>query len=483
MTVRQVFYQATVRGVVEKSEAGYTKVQTDLVIMRRAGVAALRLARRQHPLAAQAAHLRQRAGGARRHRSVLSQGAVGDADSYVEIWLEKDALAGVVYPVTGAYDVPLMVARGYASVEFLHSAAEYINELDVPAYIYHLGDFDPSGVNAGEKIEETLRELAPERRDQFRTHRRHARADRGVGSADPPDQDIRQPRAKGFGDISVELDAIEPGTLRGLVRSGDRAASARRAIRGAQGRRGFRAPVDPRPGRHAAGQRKPPRRLIERRRRNDDARLLHRHHIDHARSGRQDLFARREEETQEDRGRGDRSRQRDNDRGDAGKHGRGAEADNGVENQVIALDSFIGATPGAPAEIGIVIEDELERLIGGRIPSAPDDRLLHGEGQACRRPPQAADAKLGLDPDRRRHARGHAGAMGAALAGRAAQASGSNSARDLDLPQDRIPRLVGAGGQRLGRREPGADARADPDQRSGHARRLAPACSRPVGSA
>jgi hypothetical protein len=27
MTVRQVFYQASVRGIVEKSEAGYTKVQ------------------------------------------------------------------------------------------------------------------------------------------------------------------------------------------------------------------------------------------------------------------------------------------------------------------------------------------------------------------------------------------------------------------------------------------------------------------------
>jgi hypothetical protein len=38
MTMRQVFYQASVRGIVEKSETGYTKVQTDLVQMRRAGV-------------------------------------------------------------------------------------------------------------------------------------------------------------------------------------------------------------------------------------------------------------------------------------------------------------------------------------------------------------------------------------------------------------------------------------------------------------
>src|SRR3954469_5760812 len=37
MTVRQVFYQATVRNIVEKSEAGYAKVQTDLTDMRRDG--------------------------------------------------------------------------------------------------------------------------------------------------------------------------------------------------------------------------------------------------------------------------------------------------------------------------------------------------------------------------------------------------------------------------------------------------------------
>ena len=36
-TVRQVFYQASVGDIVEKSEAGYAKVQTDLVLMRRAG--------------------------------------------------------------------------------------------------------------------------------------------------------------------------------------------------------------------------------------------------------------------------------------------------------------------------------------------------------------------------------------------------------------------------------------------------------------
>jgi hypothetical protein len=139
-----------------------------------------------------------------------------DAGSYVEIWLEKDALAGVVYPVTGVYDVPLMVARGYASLSFLYSAAEYINDLTVPTFIYHLGDFDPSGVNAGEKIEETLREMAP---DADITFERIAVTPEQIVDWDLPTRPTKasDTRAKSFGAISVELDAIEPNQLRALV--------------------------------------------------------------------------------------------------------------------------------------------------------------------------------------------------------------------------------------------------------------------------
>ena len=161
MTVRQVFYQATVHGLVEKAESGYGKVQTDLTVMRRAGELPYdwladntRWQRKPRTFSSVEEALRDTAAFYR--KSLWT-----DADCYVEIWLEKDALSGVIYPVTSMYDVPLMVARGYASLSFLYSAAEYINDLDVPTYIYQFGDFDPSGVNAGEKIEETLRELAP----------------------------------------------------------------------------------------------------------------------------------------------------------------------------------------------------------------------------------------------------------------------------------------------------------------------------------
>jgi hypothetical protein len=217
MTVRQVFYQASVRGLVEKSEAGYGKVQTDLVYMRRSGAMPYdwladntRWQRKPRTYGSVEEALHETA---RFYRKSLWT----DAAAYVEIWLEKDALSGVVYPVTNLYDVPLMVARGYASLSFLHSAAEYISNLEVPAYIYHFGDHDPSGVNAGEKIEETLRELAPAAEIFFE---RVAVTRQQIAEWNLPSRPTKSTdsRAKNFIGDSVELDAIDPETLRALVK-------------------------------------------------------------------------------------------------------------------------------------------------------------------------------------------------------------------------------------------------------------------------
>jgi hypothetical protein len=218
MTVRQVFYQATVRGIVDKTESSYDKVQTDLVLMRRAGELPydwltdnIRWRRKPRTFTGVEEALRSTA---RHYRKALW----ADTDAYVEVWLEKDALAGVVYPVTEDHDVPLMVARGYASLSFLHTAAEHIDQLDVPTYIYHFGDFDPSGVNAGEKIEQTLRVMAADAEIHFE---RVAVTNRQIADWNLPTRPTKQSdsRAKGFGPISVELDAIEPSRLRDLVRA------------------------------------------------------------------------------------------------------------------------------------------------------------------------------------------------------------------------------------------------------------------------
>jgi hypothetical protein len=46
-----------------------------------------------------------------------------EADDYIEVWCEKEALAGVLLDVTGEFDVPLMVSRGFASESYLYSGS------------------------------------------------------------------------------------------------------------------------------------------------------------------------------------------------------------------------------------------------------------------------------------------------------------------------------------------------------------------------
>jgi hypothetical protein len=217
MSVRGAYYQATVRELVAKTESGYNKIQTDLVLMRRGGVLPYgwitdntRWQRKPRTFGSIDEALDHTM---RLYRKSLWR----DADCYVEVWIEKDALAGVILPVTSEFDVPLMVARGYASLSFLYEAAKYINDLDVPTFIYHLGDFDPSGVNAGEAIERSLRELAPNAAITFErlavTPQQIVRWNLPTRPTKPTDT-----RSKRFGDISVELDAIDPNTLRDIVR-------------------------------------------------------------------------------------------------------------------------------------------------------------------------------------------------------------------------------------------------------------------------
>jgi hypothetical protein len=217
MTVRQVFYQASVCGIVEKDESGYAKVQTDLVDLRRSGVLpyvwladSTRWQRKPTTFGSVQEALEDTA---RLYRKALW----ATADSYAEIWIEKDALAGVVYPVTSRYDVPLMVARGYASLSFLHEAAEYMSTLARSVFVYHLGDFDPSGVNAANAIEQTLREMAPDAEIHFE---RLAVSPAQIRDWTLPTRPTKKTdsRAKKFkSDISVELDAIPPGRLRRIV--------------------------------------------------------------------------------------------------------------------------------------------------------------------------------------------------------------------------------------------------------------------------
>ncbi|MDP8931106.1 MAG: hypothetical protein M3O70_21665 [Actinomycetota bacterium] len=219
MTVRQIFYQATTLGVVAKTEAEYKGTVVRLLTeMRRSGelpfgwIADNTRWMRKPTSHSSLDQALQRTAEAYR-RSLWD-----DQDVYVEIWLEKEALAGVVFDITSEWDVPLMVTRGYPSLTYLYEAAEQIEGKSKSAYIYYLGDHDPSGVDISRNVEERLREFAP---DADITFERLAVEPWQISAWGLPSRPTKttDTRAKHFDGESVEVDAISPADLRAIVRT------------------------------------------------------------------------------------------------------------------------------------------------------------------------------------------------------------------------------------------------------------------------
>jgi hypothetical protein len=217
-TVRQVFYALTVRRIIAKYEIEYQRTVIRLLAkLREDGTVPFsyladntRWQRKPSSFTGIADAIDNFARAYRRDLWAASP-------VYVEVWCEKDALACVLYKETKTFDVPLMVARGYASLTFLHSAAEAIKANGKPAYIYHFGDLDPSGQDAARDIEAKLRRYAPDTEIHFE---RVAITRKQANDWNLPTRPTKQTdtRAKKFDGTSVELDAIPAHQLRALVR-------------------------------------------------------------------------------------------------------------------------------------------------------------------------------------------------------------------------------------------------------------------------
>ena len=221
--MRQVFYQAVVRGLVPKDEVkGYKLVQRRLVKLRESGEIPygwitdnVRIVRGHN-----------RYGGPEDYARVAAEFYRRDywAESpvNVEVWLEKDALAGVLVPtVVEECGLDLHVTRGYASVSYLQSAADFIHRDGRPTYVYLLTDFDPSGLGIADTVKaELIRWSYP---TEVYVERLAVNREQ-IDEWDLPTRPTKttDSRARKFvrqhGTGSVERDAIPPATLRSLVR-------------------------------------------------------------------------------------------------------------------------------------------------------------------------------------------------------------------------------------------------------------------------
>ncbi len=214
VTVRGAFYALTVRGVVEKTEAGYRQVQRQALLMRREGLLPWEFV----------------AGGTRWVHAPETWDSTEDAlqevaRTYrrnlwrtqrvrVEVWLEKDALASVISPVTYEWGVRLMVSRGQSSDTYVYHAAQEARrawvEAGVETCVFALYDADRSGRSCVDQITRKLSAYSDE-------------APIAVSLLAVTDEQIdawslpTRPAKENAAEIAVELDAIPPDKLTSLV--------------------------------------------------------------------------------------------------------------------------------------------------------------------------------------------------------------------------------------------------------------------------
>lgn len=145
-----------------------------------------------------------------------------DQDYRPEVWIEKDALVGVIADVCDELQVPYFSCRGYTSQSEVHAAGERLAEhLDggQTPIVFHLGDHDPSGVDMTRDITERLAMFC----DEPIEVKRLALNMNQVRHYNPPPNPAKltDSRCVGYirrhGTESWELDALEPGVIGDLI--------------------------------------------------------------------------------------------------------------------------------------------------------------------------------------------------------------------------------------------------------------------------
>jgi len=216
VTLRGAYYRAVSSGVVDKTEAGYKLVGREILKLRRSHRMPYRWITdgtrwiskpTSYDDADQALN-----DLASSYRRALWQ----EQDATVHVFTEKDAISGVIYPITDRWDVPLAVLRGYCSETFAFEIAEDLAADSRTSYCYGLGDHDPSGVDAWRDLQAKVLRFAPDANvvferlavtpEQVTVHRLPTRPTKTSDT-----------RAAGFRGESVEVDALPPTVLRTLV--------------------------------------------------------------------------------------------------------------------------------------------------------------------------------------------------------------------------------------------------------------------------
>lgn len=231
LTLRQLYYQFVARGLIPNRQQEYKRLGDILNDARLAG---------EFDWDHMVDRTREEAGGdgayqtpaeavralARYHSVPLWTGQ----PVRIEVWVEKEALAGVVERAAGRRRAVYFSCRGYVSASAMWGAAkrleEYLDTDEVErVVILHLGDHDPSGIDMTRDITDRLVEfLEGDGYDSGQVEvRRIALNMDQVRRFNPPPNPAKLtdsrvgPYIQRYGDESWELDALDPATLDALI--------------------------------------------------------------------------------------------------------------------------------------------------------------------------------------------------------------------------------------------------------------------------
>lgn len=232
LTLRQLYYQLVSRDIIPNKQAEYSKLSTLLKEGRMAGIVDWdaiedRLRKPSSPASFNSPKdiLDQ---AIKQYQLPRQEGQ----NIYLEVWVEKDALSGVLKRITSKYHVPILVNRGYSSVSAMYDSFMRFNNrdrFDIPVKILYLGDFDPSGLDMIRDIYDRTMEFSEgyedgEWHDDFDFEVVPiALTKEQIEQYNPPPNPakITDPRAKEFiykhGRTSWEVDALRPEVLNNLL--------------------------------------------------------------------------------------------------------------------------------------------------------------------------------------------------------------------------------------------------------------------------
>lgn len=141
-----------------------------------------------------------------------------------EVWIEKDALVGVIEGVCAEYRVPYFACRGYASQSEIYEAGKRFQQVRRAGFkpvVFYLGDHDPSGIHMPVDVASRLELFS---RGDVEVVRIALNRDQ-IDEYDPPPNPAKETdsRFEGYaaehGDESWELDALDPDVINDLIKA------------------------------------------------------------------------------------------------------------------------------------------------------------------------------------------------------------------------------------------------------------------------